>query len=383
VLMREGLEEGSELTDVMVKHLDRCLGCMSCVTACPSGVRYDRLIEDARAQVERRHERKPSERGLREAIFETFTHPGRLRALVPGLAAARRLGLTRIAQRKGGLVNRLGPLKDMLAMAPEVTVGATTESLPKRTPARGTRRGSVGFLQGCVQRVFFADVNRATVDVLAAEGFDVYAPRAPRCCGALQLHSGYDEPAVELAKKTIEAFEECDTVVVNAAGCGSAMKEYGHLLREEPGWLERASEFASKVRDVTELLAEVEPVAPRGPVPMNVAYHDPCHLAHAQGVRAEPRKLLRDIPGLELCEPAEWELCCGSAGIYNLVNPDAASELGERKLQNLLDTGAEAVTAANPGCALQIAAHARQAGRELPVHHPMDLLRRSIREGGG
>ena len=296
VIMREGIEAGSELSDVMVTHLDRCLGCMACVTACPSGVRYDRLIEDARAQVERNHERGPAERGLRQAIFETFTHPGRLRALVPALAAARRLGVTRLARRRGGVADRLGPLKDMLAMAPEVSLKATTEKLPERMPARGTRRGSVGFLQGCVQRVFFAGVNRATVEVLAAEGFDVYAPRTPRCCGALQLHSGYDEPAVELAKETIEAFEKCDTVVVNAAGCGSAMKEYAHLLREEPGWLERADAFASRVRDVTELLAGVEPVAPRGPVPMKVAYHDPCHLAHAQGVRAEPRELLRAIP---------------------------------------------------------------------------------------
>jgi glycolate oxidase iron-sulfur subunit len=382
VLMRQGLEEGSELSDKMVTHLDRCLGCMACVTACPSGVRYDRLIEDARAQVERRHDRDPQERALREAIFTTFTHPGRLRALVPALAAARRLGFTRLARRKGGLVDRLGPLKDMLAMAPEVKLKATTASLPEHTQAVGTRRGSVGFLQGCVQRVFFAGVNRATVEVLAAEGFDVYAPRAPRCCGALQLHSGYDEPAVELAKETIEALEGCDTVVVNAAGCGSAMKEYAHLLREEPGWLERADGFSKKVRDVTEFLAEVEPVAARGPVPMTLAYHDACHLAHAQGVRAQPRKLLHDIPELEVLEPAEWEICCGSAGIYNLVNPEPAAELGRRKVANLLATGAEAIAAANPGCALQIAAHARQAGRDLPVHHPIELVHRSIREGG-
>jgi len=186
---------------------------------------------------------------------------------------------------------------------------------------------------------------------------------------------------VELSKKTIEAFEDCETVVVNAAGCGSAMKEYGHLLREEAGWLERASEFGAKVRDVTELLAEVEPVAPRGPVPMNVAYHDPCHLAHAQGVRAEPRKLLRDIPGLELSEPAEWELCCGSAGIYNLVNPDAASELGQRKLQNLLDTGAEAVAAAQPRLRAPRSPRTRaRPGASWLFHHPMERgLRRSIR----
>src|SRR5438067_497301 len=263
VLMSEGLEEGSELSDQMVTHLDRCLGCMACVTACPSGVRYDRLIEDARAQVERNHTRSAPERALREAIFETFTHPGRLRALVPALAAAKRLGLTRLARRKGGVLERIGPLKEMLSMAPEVPLKAAAESLRERTSAVGTRRGSVGFLQGCVQRVFFGDVNRATVSVLAAEGFDVYAPASPGCCGALELHTGWADPARERARRTIAAFESCETVVVNAAGCGSAMKDYGHVLRDDAAWAERAAAFAAKVRDVNEFLCEHEPVAER------------------------------------------------------------------------------------------------------------------------
>jgi glycolate oxidase iron-sulfur subunit len=227
--------------------------------------------------------------------------------------------------------------------------------------------------------VFFGDVNAATVGVLAAEGFDVVAPRLPRCCGALQLHTGHDEQARTLARATIEAFAGSDTVVVNAAGCGSAMKDYGHLFRDDPAWADRAAAFAAKVRDVTELLADLEPVATRHPVPLTVAYHDACHLAHAQGVREAPRRLLGTIPGLELREPAGWEICCGSAGVYNLLKPDPAAELGRRKAQHLLDTGAQAVAAGNPGCALQIAAHARALGRELPVYHPMQLLDASIK----
>ena len=221
-------------------------------------------------------------------------------------------------------------------------------------------------------------MNAATAAVLAAEGFDVHAPRRPRCCGALPLHAGQDDDARSLAKTTIEELEGYDTVVVNAAGCGSAMKDYGHVLRDEAHWAKRAEAFAAKVRDVSEFLDEAGPRAERRPVAMRIAYHDACHLAHAQGVRSQPRNLLRAVPDLELVEPAEWELCCGSAGIYNLVKPEPAAELGERKARNLLDTGAEAVVAANPGCALQITSHTARLGRALPVLHPMELLARSL-----
>ncbi|MEY2442882.1 MAG: glycolate oxidase iron-sulfur subunit, partial [bacterium] len=245
----------------------------------------------------------------------------------------------------------------------------------------GETRGTVGFLQGCVQRAYFGDVNAATVAVLAAEGFEVHAPRAPRCCGALGLHAGQEEDSLPLAKATIEAFEQYDHVVVNAAGCGSAIKDYGHLLRDDPEWSERAQVLSSRARDVHELLAGVAPRARRGEVELKVAYHDACHLAHAQGVRSQPRQLLRTIPGLELVEPKEWELCCGSAGIYNLTRPDAAAELGARKADNLLATGAEAIAAANPGCTLQIAAHLERKGQPLPLLHPMQLLWQSIEAG--
>ena len=374
VLMKEGHEE---ISAPLLTHLDRCLGCMACVTACPSGVQYDKLIEDARAQLERNVERPPLERAHRRLIFGLFTRPGRLRAVAPGAALAQRLGLPRLARRTR--VRRLAPrLAAMMAMTPEASMRRSLSRLPERYEARGAKRGTVALLQGCVQRVFFGHVNEATARVLAAEGFEVHVPRLPRCCGALPMHAGEDVQARELAKATIEALEGYETVVVNAAGCGSAMKDYGHVLRDEPAWAERAAAFSARVRDVSEFLAEVEPRATRRPVAMKIAYHDACHLAHAQGVRAQPRELLGAIPGLELVEPGEWELCCGSAGIYNLVQPTPAAELGERKARNLLDTGAEAVVAGNPGCALQITAHTGRLGRPLPVLHPMELLARSI-----
>jgi glycolate oxidase iron-sulfur subunit len=365
VLMAEGLADGSELSDEMVTHFDRCLGCMACVSACPSGVAYDRLIERVRPQVERHHARPRAERLFRRLLFETLPHPGRMRALAPLLSAARRLPLERLDER--------------LAMAAKVAPRGSTRDvldprLPTRVAAVGERRGRVGLLLGCVQRVFFADVHRATIATLAAEGFEVYAPRLPNCCGALELHAGAEDGAIARARKTIAAFDDVDYVVTSAAGCGSAMKDYGDLIEDAPARL-----FSGKVRDVSELLAAVEPRTARGPVPLRVAYHDACHLAHAQGIREEPRSLLRAIPELELLEVAvEPQICCGSAGIYNLVAPEAAAELGARKAANLLETGAEAIAAGNPGCAAQIDLHLREAGQELPIYHPVELLWRSI-----
>ena len=373
VLMRQGHEE---ISAPLVTHIDRCLGCMACVTACPSGVQYDKLIEDTRAQVERNFERPARERAYRRLVFELFTRPGRLRAAAPLVALSQRTGLAGLARRRR--LRRLAPrLATLAGLAPDASLRGAFNRLPRRFEARGERRGTVALLQGCVQRVFFSHVNEATARVLAADGFEVHAPRLPRCCGALQLHSG-DDAAVDLAKRTIEALEGYDTVVVNAAGCGSAMKDYGHVLRDESAWAERARRFSAKVRDATEVLAEAGPRAERRPLRMKIAYHDACHLAHAQGVRAEPRELLRQVPGLELVEPAEWEICCGSAGVYNLLQPEPAAELGERKARNLLDTDAEAVAAANPGCALQITTHTARLGRPLPVYHPLELLARSI-----
>ncbi|MGA9857491.1 MAG: heterodisulfide reductase-related iron-sulfur binding cluster [Solirubrobacteraceae bacterium] len=372
VLVNDGLNGGEPLSDEMVTHFDRCLGCMACVTACPSGVRYDRLIERVRPQVERNHRRTPGERALRRLLFETLPHPRRLRALAPMLAVSRRLGMEK------RLPDRLAAVAKV---APQAPVGrAAKAGVPEFTPAVGESRGRVGLLLGCVQRVFYPGVHRATVHALAAEGFDVLAPTLPDCCGALEFHSGAEPAAIRRAQETIRAFaqaggaEGLDHVIINAAGCGSAMKEYGELLGTP-----EAREFSARVRDVTEVLAAVAPRAPRGPVPLRVAYHDACHLAHAQGVRTPPRELLGQIPELELVEVGtEKDLCCGSAGIYNLVQPEAAAALGARKARHLIDTGAQAIAAGNPGCAAQLDVHLRQLGCPLPIYHPVELLSRSI-----
>jgi glycolate oxidase iron-sulfur subunit len=363
-LMQLG-HEVAELSGELVGHIDSCLGCMACITACPSGVRYDLLLQETRPQVERNFRRPLSDRAFRRLVFALFPHPGRLRALVPLLVLQRMLRLGRL------IPARMRRLRAMSELAPGVPLSAAWRRLPRVTRATAPQpRGSVALLQGCVQRVFFADVNRATVAVLAAEGFDVHVPATPRCCGSLQQHTGYEKQAQARARETVAAFSGFDTVVVNAAGCGSGMKEYGHLIGDDV--------FARKVRDVHQLLAGVAPQAERHPVAMRVVYHDACHLAHAQGIRSEPRALLASIPGLEVVFPAEPDMCCGSAGVYNLLEPETAEQLGRRKAANLEATGADAVVSANPGCSIQISRH---LSRPLPVLHPMELLARSLRGG--
>jgi glycolate oxidase iron-sulfur subunit len=377
-LMKQRLE-GEPLDDTMVQHFDQCLGCMACVTACPSGVQYDKLIEATRAHVEDEHTRSPRERALRSLVFQLFPYPRRLRATRPLLRAYQRSGAARLVHRPR-LFDRLPPtVAAMERLMP--AVARERESVAEVTPAEGRRRARVGMLLGCVQREFFPGVNAATARVLAAEGCEVVAPRAQGCCGALSLHSGRAAEAVRFAKRTIAAFESLgvDAVVVNAAGCGSSMKDYAHVLRDDPAWAPRASAFSAKVRDVTELLTELGPVAPRHPLPVSVAYHDACHLSHAQGVRMPPRQLLAAIPGLELTEIAEADICCGSAGVYNLLQPVAARELGDRKAAHVLATGAELVVTANPGCLLQIQAAAQRAGRSLALAHTVQVLDASIR----
>ncbi len=381
-LMKGGLE-GEPLDAAAVRHLDQCLGCMACVTACPSGVQYDKLIESTRAQLERRVERPRAEKAMREMIYQLFPYPKRLRLLRGPLRAYQASGLGRVLARSGLMARLPEGLQAMESLAPKL---GKVEKLAERTPAQGTRRRTVGLLTGCVQGTFFPDVNAATVRVLAAEGCEVVVPRRQSCCGALSAHAGREQESVDFAKQVVSAFEAAgvDTVVVNAAGCGSNLKEYGHQLRDEPGWAQRAEALAAKVRDVTELLDEIAtenggPVATRHPLPTTIAYQDACHLAHAQGVRDQPRRLLRGIPGVELRELVEAEICCGSAGTYNLLHPEPARELGERKARAVLGTGARLMVTANPGCWMQVATTLARMGERMPVAHTVQVLDASIR----
>ena len=376
-LMKQGLE-GEPMSDSMVQHWDRCLGCMACVTACPSGVQYDRLIEQTRAQVERHHERSRSERALRAMIFSLFPYPRRLRLVRGPLRALQRTGLDR-ALRRTGLLERLSPqLAAMETLAPRLD---RPERIPERISASGPRRAVVGLLTGCVQGAFFPGVNAATARVLQAEGCDVVVPRDQGCCGALSTHQGREDEAQRFARKIVETFERAgvERVVVNAAGCGSTMKEYAELLGDDPAYADRAAALAAKVRDISEVLEELGPVAPRHPMEITVAYHDACHLAHAQGIRSQPRQLLRAIPGLELREIAEAELCCGSAGVYNIVNPEPARQLGDRKAANIVATGAQVLVTANPGCLMQVTSAIERSGHPMGMAHTIEVLDASIR----
>ena len=365
-----------DLQGPFTEHIDRCLGCMACVTACPSGVQYDRLLESVRPQIERNVPRERNDAWFRNAIFALFPYKRRLRAAaVPGALYQRLRRIPAVAKVASKLPGRLGAVESLL---PPVSVREAFARLPVHTPAVGERRARVALLSGCVQDVFFHRVNVATVRVLAAEGCDVLVPREQQCCGALELHSGREDSALARAKREIAVFEtlDVDHVVTNVAGCGSSMKEYGHLLADDPEWAERAKAFSARVRDVHEVLAELGPRAERHPFRGRVAYHDACHLGHAQQVRSQPREVLRSIPELELVDLPEAALCCGSAGIYNLVMPEAAAELGERKAANVRSVEPDLVVTANPGCLLQIGKYLRE---DLPLLHPVQLLDASIR----
>jgi glycolate oxidase iron-sulfur subunit len=356
-LMDARLDGTVTLNATVTAHFDRCLGCMACVTACPSGVRYDRLIETTRAAVEREYERPFGDRLLRGLLFRVLPYPGRMRLALRLAPLGRHVPTPR----------RFRPLVEL---APQMRA---REPLPTVTPASGPRRARVGLLTGCVQSAVFSEVNAATARVLAADGFEVAAP-PQGCCGALSVHAGRLEEGKAFARRLIAAFRGVDLIVVNASGCGSHLKELGWLLEDE-----HAAAFAAQVRDVGELLREATPRAPRHPLPMTVAVQDSCHLRHAQGLPFASRVPLARVPGLEAVEPAEQDLCCGSAGIYNLVERDAARDLADRKAGHILATGAQAYASANPGCLVQVSSALRRAKQPLPAFHPIELVDASIR----
>ncbi|MBI3947702.1 MAG: glycolate oxidase subunit GlcF [Armatimonadetes bacterium] len=357
----------------VLQHLDLCLDCRACESACPSGVKYGSLLEATRAGVARAGARPLRERLVNRAAEWVFPEPARLRRLVGLGHLARRLGV-------GGLLPRR--LREALALLPPRL--PHTGALPERTPARGRARLRVAFLEGCAARVLCPEMNAAMVSVLARSGCEVVVPAGQGCCGAIHLHGGSREAARRLARRNVAAFlaEAPDVIVANAAGCGAAMKEYGELLADDPAYAERARALSARVRDFTELVPELPGFTQGlGPLPARATYHDACHLAHAQGIRAQPRRLLAAIPELQLVDLPESDWCCGSAGIYNVTQPGMARRLLERKLHNIERTRADIVVAANPGCLLQIRAGVRERGLEIEVLHPAEVLERSYQAG--
>jgi glycolate oxidase iron-sulfur subunit len=370
-LMRAAAEGRIGLTPGLARHLDLCLGCRGCETACPSGVPFGQLLEATRDQLERHGVHAPeSDHRTRRWALETFPYPARLAPLLWGLRLYQATGLQALV-RASGVLAPWKKVRSMEALLPSVPAAP---ALPEYIAARGKPKGRAGLLTGCVQRFLFGDVNERTARLLSAAGWDVVVPPSQGCCGALHLHAGRLDDFRSMASRLIAVFGEVvDVVVTNAAGCGSAMKEYGHWL---PG--ETAAAFAGKVRDISEVLVDSD--LPLGELKMTVAYHDACHLVHGQKVRTQPRELLRRIPGLAVVDIKDSDLCCGSAGIYNLTEPDMARTLGRMKVERIRETGARVVAAGNPGCLIQIAGHARDMGVELEVVHPVDLLARALRE---
>ena len=369
-LMRAVAEGRLDITDTYTRHLDLCLGCRACETACPAGVPFGSLLETARADIERAG--RPIRRRLMDAfVFGVFPYPQRLAIALGLLRRYRRWGLQALV-RRAGLLRRFPRLAAMDALLPEVP--RTDFELPEFLAARGRARGRVALLVGCVQRFLFADVNLDTMRLLAAAGWDVVAPRGQGCCGALELHGGRLDAFRARARALAAAFpSDVDWIVTNAAGCGSALRDYAHWVGDDAA----ASRLAARTRDVSELLADAD--LPLNPLPLTVTYHDPCHLAHGQRVRTAPRTALGRIPGLTLVPLADSELCCGSAGVYNVLEPEMADQLLALKIARIVETGARAVATGNPGCLLQIARGARERGLDLEVVHPVTLLARALR----
>ena len=385
IYMMDAINKGeADLNAAASEHFDTCLGCLACVTTCPSGVQYDKLIAATRPQVERNTERSLSDRLLRLLIFNLFPYPNRLRSLFFPLFLYQKSGLQNLV-RSSGMLKKLFPrLAAMESILPQTTLDSLRQEMPEVIPAQGEKRYRVGMILGCVQRLFFSPVNEATVRVLTANGCEVVIPKSQGCCAALPAHQGQEKQARAIARQMIDSFAgtEVDAIIINAAGCGHTLKEYGHILQDDPDYRQKAQQFASKVKDVQEFLAAAGLTAQLSPLTdgqLTIVYQDACHLLHGQKISVQPRQVLQQIPGVRLREPIDAALCCGSAGVYNMLQPEVADELGQQKVDNLLDTGAELIASANPGCSLQIKKHLQLQGKQVALMHPIELLDYSIR----
>ncbi|HLO48016.1 MAG TPA: heterodisulfide reductase-related iron-sulfur binding cluster [Kamptonema sp.] len=385
IYLMDAINEGdAPLNQATAQHFDSCLGCLACVTTCPSGVQYDKLISATRHQLDRNYQRSLSDNFIRSLIFNLFPYPNRLRPLLAPLFLYQKLGMQKLV-RSTGLLKKVFPrLAAMESILPAISVESFRDDLPSIIPAQGEKRYRVGMILGCVQRLFFSPINEATVRVLTANGCEVIIPKNQGCCAALPEHQGQAEQAQTLARKMIDSFEgtEVDAIIINAAGCGHTLKEYGHILEDDLEYREKAKAFAGSVKDVQEFLANIGLTTQLYPLiegELRVVYQDACHLLHGQKIGLQPRQLLQQIPGVKLKEPLDAALCCGSAGVYNMLQPEVADELGQQKVENLLNSGAELIASANPGCSLQIKKHLELQGKQVTLMHPIELLDYSMR----
>ena len=373
-LMRAVADDRLDLLDPLFdEQMYQCLNCRACEAVCPSGVHYGPLVEASRAQLEQHHRRSLPQRLAQQVGMRwLFADPARIRTLSGLLHYYQRTGL-RALVRKTGLLNLMG-MADMERLLPPIKGRPLIPGKERWVPKRGVARRAAQLFNGCVMGTVFANTNRAAARVMAHNGTAVNVPVGQQCCGALAVHSGLMDDARKLARQNIDAFPGDTPIIVTAAGCGAALKEYGFLLKDDPDYAERAVAFSARVRDVSEYLAAGEIAPPPVPVERVVTYQEPCHLAHAQRITSQPRKLLQAVQGLELVEMRESSLCCGSAGIYNIIRKQMADELGDRKAQNVLATSAVDVITANPGCAMQLRASLARNGSNARVRHIVEVL---------
>jgi glycolate oxidase iron-sulfur subunit len=395
-----------EVSDDFVEHMNCCVGCRACETACPSGVQFGKLIEAAREQIQLTPTSTPVPASptpsapsqlpfatllLRRFFFDIMLPSRLILTLVfGGLKLYQRSGLQKLVHSTGlfELINNLPtPFKGKLG-TPEALMNdargpIAPAPLPEITPPIGLQRYRVGFISGCIMDQVFHDINEATIRVLVANGCEVITPLQQNCCGALHIHGGEAEQGRNLARHNIDVFEpyNCDFIIINSAGCGSTLKEYDHLLRDDPAYVERARVFSGKMKDISEFLTSIELNREMGEVNRIVAYHDACHLLHGQKIKQQPRQLLKEIPGLTLVTLKESDWCCGSAGIYNITNQEMGRQLLERKMEHVVETGAEIIATGNPGCMMQIAMGMRERGLPMEVMHPIELLDEAYRAG--
>jgi glycolate oxidase iron-sulfur subunit len=373
---------GAPIGPSYVEHIELCLACRGCETACPSGVQYGRLIEAARADIEQRKPRPLGTRLLRKFVFgHLLQSPGLLKTAGAFLYLYEASGLQRIA-RSSGLLRLFGKLGRLESLSPPVESPFFFSQIGRTFPAEGQQRYRVAFLAGCIANISFARLNEATVRVLQKNGCEVAIPAAQGCCGALHVHSGLREEARGLARRNIDAVlgGKFDAVITNAAGCGSTLKEYDELLEHDPAYAEKARQFTALMKDVNEFLASLELNPRMGEMPVTVTYQDSCHLAHGQKVRAQPRKLLRAVPGLTFREMPMSDLCCGSAGIYNVVQNEMAMSILKSKMNYVNMTSADIIVTANPGCMLQLQAGSRMYGQGRRVAHVVEILDEAYRK---
>ena len=381
--MMMGLATGQiQPTESVRHHLDLCLDCRGCESACPSGVAYHELIEETRARLGETETLRGSRRLMRAIFFNVFVYPSRLKwALLPA-RILQKLGVYRLLRKSGMFAVLPSGLRKMEQMLP-AEGRLWPKALPEVTLAQGTAKLTVGFFAGCIGSVMFDEVNRKAVELLAAAGADVVAPRAQGCCGAIHHHSGSHEPAAAFARRNIDTFlpkdgPAVDFIATNIAGCGAMLREYDHLLRDDPKYAARAKDFAARVRDISEVLLMLGLPEMNHQVEATATYHDACHLAHAQKVVAAPRKLLAQVPGLKLVALPDSDMCCGAAGTYNLEQPEMSGKLAERKVNNIASTGAGVCVTGNVGCAMQIQSEAAAHGLRLRVLHPVEVLHEAV-----